>query len=86
MGECELDTTISRQYSLGGSCEHDNKPSTQYEEFPKWLSDYSLFKDSAPWNETEVVMMCGIVPVLFEISGSHGGDYEDDCLLDCCAE
>jgi hypothetical protein len=20
-----------------------------------------------------------------EISGSHGGEYEDDCLLGCCA-
>jgi hypothetical protein len=22
---------------------------------------------------------------LGEISGSHGGEYEDDCLLGCCA-
>jgi hypothetical protein len=20
-----------------------------------------------------------------EIAGSHGGEYEDDCLLECCA-
>jgi hypothetical protein len=23
--------------------------------------------------------------VLGDISGSHGGEYEDDCLLGCCA-
>jgi hypothetical protein len=23
--------------------------------------------------------------ILGEISGSHGGEYEDDCLLGCCA-
>jgi hypothetical protein len=25
-----------------------------------------------------------IVSSLIEISGSHGGDYEGDCLPDCC--
>jgi hypothetical protein len=24
--------------------------------------------------------------LLGEISGSHGGKYEDDCLVGCCAE
>jgi hypothetical protein len=23
--------------------------------------------------------------IVVEISGSHGGEYEDDCLLGCCA-
>jgi hypothetical protein len=30
-------------------------------------------------------MILGVSIVLSDISGSHGGEYEDDCLLGCCA-
>jgi hypothetical protein len=26
-----------------------------------------------------------VINLLSEISGSHGGEYKDGCLLDCCA-
>jgi hypothetical protein len=30
------------------------------------------------------ILLIRKIPIPCEISGSHGGEYEDDCLLGCC--
>jgi hypothetical protein len=39
--------------------------------------------DYSPLNKDK--MRTYKIPFIVEISGSHGGEYEDDCLLGCCA-
>jgi hypothetical protein len=34
--------------------------------------------------ENNVEISAAVLSGFGEISGSHGGEYEDDCLLECC--
>jgi hypothetical protein len=44
--------------------------------------DFRLYFFLAP---TAFLSLLMIRKILGEISSSHGDDYEDDCLLGCCA-